>query len=102
MTTRASMPRRESALGKAPRTSPRPPVFENGAHSDPTKSTLSGWGMASLLLRCVEAIVHIGEDVVLRFEIAEPALAHLASQQIVVDTVELKDVRVGSALGVRD
>src|SRR5476649_2212942 len=42
ITTRTSRPRARSAFGSALATSARPPVFENGAHSDATKRTLSG------------------------------------------------------------
>src|SRR3954454_19435938 len=95
------MPRRASAFGKAPMTSPRPPVFENGAHSDPTKSTLSGWGMAyRAVLGGVEAIVHIRKNIVLRLEVRKPRLAQLAAHEIVVKPVELEDVRVGAPLGI--
>ena len=44
MTTRTSSPRSPSAFGSAPITSPRPPVFANGAHSDVTKRTFIGAG----------------------------------------------------------
>src|SRR5450432_273046 len=47
MTTRTSMPRACSALGSAPATSARPPVFAKGAHSEATKRTLSGVWLAS-------------------------------------------------------
>src|SRR5450432_1742405 len=95
------MPRRARALGKAPNTSPSPPVFEKGAHSDPTKSTLSGGGMEWALLRGVEAIVYIWEDVVFRLDVGKPPLVHVTSQEIVVDPSKLQDMRVGPALGVR-
>src|SRR5262249_8675326 len=45
MTTRTSIPSALSALGSAPATSAKPPVFEKGAHSEATKRTLSGAGV---------------------------------------------------------
>jgi hypothetical protein len=46
--SRTSTPRRRSAFGSAPTTSPRPPVFANGAASDDTNRTFSGRGASAM------------------------------------------------------
>src|SRR6266481_6941773 len=107
MITRTSTPRRRSAFGRDPITSPRPPVLTNGAHSDVTKRTFSGaatgreppWVAAS---RCVDPIVEMGEDVVRGLDVRQPWLTHLTRRQLVVETVEAQDVFVHPAGGVGD
>src|SRR5437879_265639 len=99
MTTRTSTPRRRRALGSAPMTSPSPPVLEYGAHSEPTKSTLSGGGMGPEYLRGVEAVVYIREDVIFCLDVGKPPLVDVASQEIVVKAGELENMSVGTALG---
>src|SRR5215813_1283859 len=107
MITRTSSPWRRSAFGRAPITSPRPPVLANGAHSDVTKSTFSGTATGPELpsrgvSRCVDAVVQLREDVVLRFEVREPALRHPTCLEFLVETGEAQDVFIHSLGGVRN
>src|SRR5215472_13424400 len=87
-------------------TSPRPPVLAKGAHSDVTKRTFSRtgtgrappWRAAS---RRVDPIVELREEVVLRFDVREPALGDPSCLELVVETVEAQDVLVHPARRVR-
>src|SRR5512141_2520618 len=111
MTTRASTPRRRSALGSAPSTSPRPPVFAKGETSEATNRTLGGWrsGMGfgggrlaapearGLASGRVYAIVGCGEDIVARLEVRHVPLVQPAALQIVVQACEALDVLVEAA-----
>src|SRR5215468_4221955 len=105
MITRTSSPCRRSAFGRAPMTSPRPPVLAKGAHSDETKRTFNEgtagappWRAAS---RRVDAIVELWEEVVLRLDVREPRLGDPILRQLAVETVEAQDVLVHPAGGVR-
>src|SRR5262249_46725073 len=105
MITRTSSPCRRSAFGRAPMTSPSPPVLAKGAHSDETKRTFNGgtagappWLAAS---RRVDAIVELWKEVVLRLDVREPPLGDLILRQLAVETVEAQDVLVHPAGGVR-
>src|SRR5262249_27898569 len=105
MITRTSSPCRRSAFGRAPTTSPRPPVLANGAHSDVTKRTFNGgtagappWLAAS---RRVGAIVQLWKEVVLRLDVREPRLGDPILRQLAVETVEAQYVLVHPAGGVR-
>src|SRR5262245_12937122 len=107
MTTRTSSPWRRSAFGSAPVTSPRPPVLANGAHSDVTKSTFSGAATGPPLpsraaSRCVDPVVQMREDVVLRFDVREPALRHPTRLELLVETGEAQDVFIHAPGGIGD
>src|SRR5436190_10673448 len=106
-----------SALGSAPATSARPPVFANGAHSDATNRTFSGdagtrrrWGGWPSVSASVYAIVDVRENIVPRLDIREPLDSctvvggglQLVCPQVVVDLVELNDVLVDAPGGVRN
>src|SRR5262245_45681672 len=87
-------------------TSPRPPVPAKGAHSDVTKRTFSGTGMGRVspwraASRRVDPIVEMWEEVVLRFDVREPALSDPRVLQLLVEAVEAQDVLVHPAGGVR-
>src|SRR5262245_10171606 len=95
------MPSGRSALGNAPTTSARPPVFANGVTSEATKRTFSGAG-AVIPKRSarVNSVVHVGEDVVAPLDVRQPALVHAGAPHILIELVELQDVLVDAAGGV--
>src|SRR5262245_19507352 len=104
MTRRTSMPRRRSARGRAPATSPRPPVLANGAHSETTNNALSGGaairrdeGNGVPASGRVHAVVDVREDVVAGLDRLEPLFAHRAGVQVVVQPREVPDVLVEPA-----
>src|SRR5262245_41980385 len=106
MITRTSSPCRRSAFGRAPMTSPRPPVLAKGAHSDVTKRTFNGAGTAGAppwiaASRCVDAIVDLWEQVVLRLDVREPRLGDSTVLQLLVEPGEAQDVLVHPAGAVR-
>src|SRR3954466_13130767 len=112
------MPRGRSALGSAPTTSARPPVFANGATSDETNRTFSWrWGVAGAprvprppsaepeaptRSARVDPVVDLREDVVALFHVGEPPLGDLGGLHVVVELFELQDVLVDAAGGVGD
>src|SRR5215813_13683967 len=105
MITRTSSPCRRSAFGRAPTTSPSPPVLAKGVHSDETKRTFNGstagappWLAAS---RRVDPIVELWEEVVFRLDVREPLFRDPILRQLAVETFEAQDVLVHPAGGVR-
>src|ERR1044071_9585364 len=98
MTTRTSTPHRASAFGSAPTTSPRPPVFTNGAHSEATKRTFS----RRLRSRREDAVVQLGEDIVPPLQVPELGFVHGAALERVVEPIELDDALVEPPRRIRD
>src|SRR5215831_8906219 len=98
MTTRTSMPRRRSALGRAPATSARPPVLRNGVTSEATYRTLSATPSGR-----VQPVVDVREDVVAGLQVGEIALVDgAAARELVIELGEADDVLVESPRRVRD
>src|SRR5262249_28338937 len=100
MATRTSHPSLCRAFGSAPITSPRPPVFAHGEHSDATTSTFSG-GTGNRVRRRldersrgVDAVVEMGKDVVPGFDLVHPLLRHPTCLNVVVDAIEAEEVLV--------
>src|SRR5215470_15784570 len=92
MTTRTSHPSLWSAFGRAPITSPRPPVFAHGPHSDATMRTFSGAGGAPG--------APSSGGVVTGFDLPHPPLRHLPRLELVVDAIEAEKVLVHAPGGV--
>src|SRR5579885_2736712 len=95
------MPRRASAFGRAPTTSPRPPVLANGAHSEATKSTAREGDTGPQRSGGVEAVVEVREDVVARLDLREPRHIDPPAAELLEEPVEAQDVVVHAPGGVR-
>ena len=94
-TTITRWPLAAKAAGRAPQTSPRPPVLDQGATSEETKTT--SWSTVGLVLEAPRPLLIVGRAAEAAAEEVEAAEGPAAAEATTAEVVVVVGRRVGAA-----